>query len=54
VIIKSGQEPHFEPAFMESLSLAQAVYHHAKIEVTETGLLLHPSLPPVRKLAKQR
>lgn len=43
---------HFKPAFLESISLAQAVYRDAKVEVTETGLLLHPSPPPVRKLLK--
>ena len=44
---------HFKPAFLESLALAQAVYRDAKVEVTETGLLLHPSQPPVRKLLRQ-
>jgi hypothetical protein len=44
---------HFKPAFLESLSLAQAVYRDAKVEITATGLLLHPSPPPVRKLLRQ-
>lgn len=44
---------HFKPTFLENLALAQAVYRDAKVEVTETGLLLHPSPPPVRKLLKQ-
>ena len=44
---------HFKPAFLESLALAQAVYRDARVGVTETGLLLHPSPPPVRKLLKQ-
>ena len=44
---------HFKQAFLENLALAQAVYRDAKVEVTETGLLLHPSPPPVRKLLKQ-
>ncbi len=44
---------HFKPALLESLALAQAVYHDARVEVTETRLLLHPSPPPVRKLLKQ-
>ena len=43
---------HFKPAFLESLALAQAVYRDARVGVTETGLLLHPSPPPVRKLPK--
>ena len=44
---------HFKPAFTESLALAQAVYRDARVEVTETGLILKPSPPPVRKLLKQ-
>lgn len=44
---------HFKPAFIESLALAQAVYREARVEVAETGLLLSPSPPPVRKLLKQ-
>lgn len=44
---------HFKPAFTESLALAQAVYRDASVEVTETGLILKPSPPPVRKLLKQ-
>jgi hypothetical protein len=43
---------HFKPAFLESLALAQAVYREAKVDVTDTGILLHPSAPPVRKLLK--
>lgn len=41
---------HFKPAFVESLELAMAVYRDARVEVTETGLTLKPSPPPVRKL----
>ncbi len=41
---------HFKPAFTESLALARAVYRDARIEVTENGLILKPSPPPVRKL----
>lgn len=44
---------HFKPVFLENLDLAKAVYREAKVAVTETGLLLHPSPPPVRKLLKQ-
>lgn len=44
---------HFKPAFTESLALAQAVYRDARVDVTEAGLILKPSPPPVRKLAKQ-
>jgi len=42
---------HFKPAFVESLALA--VYRDARVEITETGVLLQPSPPPVRKLLKQ-
>ena len=44
---------HFKPAFTESLALAQAVYRDARVEVTEAGLILKPSPPPIRKLIKQ-
>ena len=43
---------HFKPAFTESLALAQAVYRDARVDVTEAGLVLKPSPPPVRKLVK--
>jgi hypothetical protein len=43
---------HFKAAFSESLALAQAVYRDARIEVTQTGLILKPSPPPVKKLLK--
>jgi hypothetical protein len=43
---------HFKPAFTESLAVAQAVYRDARVEVTEAGVVLSPSPPPVRKLAK--
>ena len=43
---------HFKAAFTESLSLALAVYKDARVEVTTTGLVLRPSPPPVRKIAK--
>lgn len=42
---------HFKPAFSESLSLALAVYRQARAELTESGIVLWPSPPPVRKLA---
>lgn len=41
---------HFKAAFTESLSLAMAVYREADVDVTENGLILRPSPPPVRKL----
>lgn len=39
---------HFKPAFSENLSLA--LYREAKVELTEAGIVLKPSPPPVRKL----
>jgi len=44
---------HFKPAFTESLAVALAVYREARVEVTEAGVTLISSPPPVRKLLKQ-
>ncbi len=41
---------HFKPTFTENLNLALAVYREACVELTETGVILKPSPPPVRKL----
>jgi Plasmid encoded RepA protein len=38
---------HFEQSFIDNLGLALAVYRGAKVEVTERGLTLFPSKPPV-------
>ncbi|MFL5255393.1 MAG: replication protein RepA [Rhodopila sp.] len=38
---------HFRPAFIDNLRLALAVYRDAKVEMTERGVDLHPSKPPV-------
>lgn len=38
---------HFKNKFPGTLSLAQAVYPHARLEVTDQGVLLKPSRPPV-------
>jgi len=38
---------NFRARFLDNLKLAMAVYPTAKVEVTDTGLLLHPSKPPV-------
>lgn len=43
---------HFKAAFTESLTLAQAVYRDARVEVSVNGLVLKPSPPPVRRLPK--
>jgi len=39
---------HFRPRFLHNLSLAMAVYPEARIEVTDRGVTLMPSPPPVR------
>jgi hypothetical protein len=38
---------NFRPTFLDNLRLALAVYRDAKVEVTERGVDLHPSRPPV-------
>jgi hypothetical protein len=38
---------HFKPRFVRTLALATAVYPAAKLEVTEQGVILKPSRPPV-------
>lgn len=48
---------HFRPTFKDNLSLAMAVYPDAAVDVTEKGLMLQPSRPPVApkaSLAKSR
>ncbi len=41
----------FRPQFLDALSAATAAYPEANISLSETGLVLAPSNPPVRKLA---
>src|SRR5208282_1966806 len=43
-----GAMNHFKAEFCKNLSLSMAVYPHAKVEVTQRGLTLMPSHPPVR------
>jgi hypothetical protein len=38
---------NFRPTFLDNLRLALAVYRDAKVEVTDRGVDLHPSRPPV-------
>ena len=38
---------HFKPRFAHALALAMAVYPAAKVDVTEQGVILKPSRPPV-------
>lgn len=40
---------HFKPRFSENLALAMAVYPEAKVEVSDAGLTLYPSRPPIAK-----
>jgi hypothetical protein len=42
-----GRQDNFNRKFLDSVRLALAVYPAARVDVTETGLLLHPSRPPV-------
>jgi len=46
----------FKPRFIECLKTALAVYPDARVDVTDAGLVLHPSAPPVpeRELALLR
>ncbi len=43
---------HFKAAFTESLTLAQAVYRDARVDVGDSGLVLKPSPPPVRRIPR--
>ena len=45
---------HFRPRFLENLARAVAAYPEAKVDVEETHIMLHPSPPPVPKLASGR
>ena len=38
---------HFKPTFLDNLRLALAVYRHARVEITDRGVDLYPSRPPV-------
>ena len=38
---------NFRSSFVDNLKLAMAVYPAAKVDVTDRGLVLHPSRPPV-------
>ncbi|MEA2777132.1 MAG: hypothetical protein QOF90_2538 [Acetobacteraceae bacterium] len=38
---------HFKPTFLDNLRLALAVYRDANVDVTERGVSLHPSRPPI-------
>jgi Plasmid encoded RepA protein len=42
-----GRMDNFRARYLDNLKLALAVYPAAKVDVDETGLVLHPSRPPV-------
>lgn len=42
---------HFRPTFVSNLRLALATYPDARVGEIEDGVVLHPSRPPVAKLA---
>lgn len=45
------KEPRFfRRPFLEALEAAIAAYEDARVEITNTGLILHPSRPPIGKL----
>ena len=41
---------HFKPAFTEALAAAVAAYPEARVELTENGITLLPSRPPVARV----
>jgi hypothetical protein len=45
---------HLRPRLIEALQLALAVYPEAHVDVTKTGLTLHPSSPAVPKAEARR
>jgi hypothetical protein len=42
---------HFKPRFSEALAAAVVAYPEARVELGEKGIVLHPSKPPVARLA---
>ena len=42
---------HFRPTFLSNLRLALATYPDARVDEEDHGVILHPSRPPVAKLA---
>ncbi len=42
---------HFRPTFLSNLRLALATYPNARVDEEDNGVILHPSHPPVAKLA---
>jgi Plasmid encoded RepA protein len=42
-----GNTKHFRPTFLDNLNLALAVYRDARVDLTDRGVDLYPSKPPV-------
>jgi hypothetical protein len=42
---------HFRPRFVDALAAAVAAYPEARVEMEEGGITLHPSRPPISRLA---
>lgn len=49
---------HFKPRFVRDVEIAKAVYPEAMVDLTEAGIVLHPSSPPIaprpRAVARSR
>jgi hypothetical protein len=42
---------HFKPRFSDALAAAVAAYPEARVELGDKGIVLHPSRPPIARLA---
>lgn len=45
---------HFKPGFTDALAAALAAYPDARVDVDESGIVLHPSRPPVAPRVSRR
>jgi hypothetical protein len=45
---------HFKPRLIDALAAAVAAYPEARVELDRKGVILHPSRPPVARLASSR
>lgn len=45
------QLKHFKPRFLDSLARAVAAYPEARVDAEDSHIMLHPSPPPIAKLA---
>lgn len=44
---------HFKPRFLEALAAALAAYPEARVDISDTGIILHSSRPPVARLTSK-